>query len=146
MRLHSRTLTAAHLQEARRAAGLNAWDLTYTEHGSRACGHAFEVSLTGTSPRRPNSGKYGATGDDHAATWDEWGMFLAYLYRVDDAMVCGSAKHSVYADADDFHWRTAGRFEHLTPDQQHRAHRWDSSGLAREQSCPCGAVRRWDIR
>lgn len=92
--------------------------------GSRSRSHAFNVTLTGTSSRRPNSGQTGA-GDDYAATWDEWGMFFAHLYEIDPQMKCWA-----YDDADDFHFKTAARFRALLPSQQCKNHKWDYQGTA----------------
>jgi hypothetical protein len=69
------------------------------------------VSLTGgkgtTHPRRPNSGTYGADGtaDVYAATYDEWGWFLAHVFRADP-----TAKATYYGSADDFHATTGNAY------------------------------------
>ena len=140
MRLHSDILTRTDVYKAARAAGSGV-SVTCTPHGSRKRSHAFEVTLTGTSNRRPNYGNGQDNGrDDYAATWDEWGMFFAALYSIDTEMIAGSA----YADAATFHYRTGDRFESLTPADQHPSHRWQWTGTPREQSCTgCDAVQRW---
>lgn len=55
--------------------------------------------------RRRNGGSYGASGADlpMAATWHEWGYFLAALFHDDPAM---SATY--YANIGEFEARTAG--------------------------------------
>ena len=123
MKLHTDTLTYKDIYDACRKAGSGV-GVDSTRKGSRSRDHAFDVSLTGTSTRRPNSGQSGA-GDDYAATWDEWGMFFAHLYSVDPQMKCWA-----YDDADDFHFKTASRFHALTPDQQCKNHKWDYQGTA----------------
>lgn len=123
MKLHTDTITQVHLHHAANRAGSGV-EVTYAKKGSRSKDHAFDVTLTGTSTRRPNSGQRGA-GDDYAATWDEWGMFFAYLYEIDPGMKCWA-----YDDADDFHFKTGARFHALTPDQQCRNHRWEYQGTA----------------
>jgi hypothetical protein len=142
MRLHTNTLAHHHLYAA--ALSLPGVNVTFSEHGSRSHARAFDVSLTGTSNHRPNSGTRGAEWNgDYAATWDEWGMFLGYLFDVDSEMVAGTVKRPTYNGSSDFHYLTDWRFETLTPETQHRNHRWQFAGVPREQACTCGAVRRW---
>ena len=103
-------------------------------------GIAWDVLLTGSSPRRPN--RRGA-GGDYAATWDEWGIFLAALYREDPTMMAGD----YYWDADHFHLVTCDRFlggfNHA--DQHRTGHRWEPLGMIRSNprtvgfECACGA-------
>lgn len=132
MRIHTDTITAFDIHAAARAAGMTGVDATFTSHGSRKRDHAFNVNLTGTSSRRPNTGKYGAVSDEHAATWDEWGMFLAALYAVDPDMDA-----TYYADAADFHRQTHDRFHNLTAPYQHRNHdwQWSTSGVSSCKLC-----------
>lgn len=114
-------------------------------HGSRSHTRSLEVKLTGTSGRRPNPGTGGRyPTDDHAATWDEWGMFLTRLYDADPAMVCGSVSRPIYAGAEHFNWATGNRYNDLTPEDQHR---WEHAGSAATgrysvSECKCGAIRR----
>jgi len=141
MRLHSDILTRTDIREATRAFGMTGVRVEITDHGSRARERAFEVHLTGTSPRRPNSGS--ATGpnqDDYAATWDEWGMFFAALFEVDPNMIAGSPGQPAYANANAFHAATEWRFTGLTASQQHRSHKWVPLG-DHVFECACGAVQ-----
>lgn len=156
MRLHTCAITASDLHDAARLAGVT-FD-TMTEHGSRAQHHAWNVKLFGSSGRRPNWGTSGVgsygVGDGEAATWDEWGIFLAALYRLDPLM-----KTPYYDNADHYHWVTGRRFVSLTHAEQHRVHKWGMgephySGLFSEVTCigtkgpsnpGCGAIRRWLI-
>lgn len=148
MRLHaSADVTAQTIQAATTAAGMRGVHATATRHGSRTHAQAWEVSLTGTSSRRPNSGRGGADGDDYAATWDEWGMFLAALYAVDPTMRAGSGKHPAYVNAEDFHAITRGRFLSLTAPYQHGGggHRWERvSDVATCKTCEaeCEPIRQ----
>lgn len=104
-----------------------------TLHGSRTHDHAFDVILSGNSGRRANFG-----GDWEAATWDQWGIFLARIFADDPQAKCWA-----YTDADDFHWQTDGRFRTLTLTEQCPNHKWVSA-VPYEQECrKCGAVRRW---
>lgn len=125
MRIHSDKLTFNDILAGADRAGRRV-RVQFTEHGSRSRARAFRISLTGTSSRRPNNAAGGrfknGTGDAHAATWDEWGMFLAELFRRDPAAVVPD----IYESGEHFRWVTGGRFDKLTPDQQHGAagHKW----------------------
>ena len=140
MRIHTNTIVHRDLLDAARGLPVQ---VTATEHGSRTHARAFEILLTGTSNRLTNSGKYGA-GEDYAATWDEWGMFLFRLFDRDPFMRVGGIKAPVYKNADDFDRRTGGRYATLTPEEQHKNHRWGRSEDAGRHVCKCGAylVRR----
>lgn len=143
MRLHTDTLTRADLHAAIARAGLEVHNLTATEHGSRSHTRAWNVHLTGTSSRRPNNGNT----DAYAATWDEWGMFFAELYRRDPQMLAGTAGAPIYRDAPDFHAVTGDRFHALTPDEQHggAGHKWEVTVPGEIVECvgkrACGAYR-----
>lgn len=134
MRIHSDTLTPADVYAAADAAGPGV-HVTLTRHGSRSRSHALEVKLTGTSSRRPNGGNRGADSDAYAATWDEWGMFLARLFDVDPDATCWAYPNG----GTDFDIVTRGRFDTLTPDEQHRLHRWNFDYGAGLLTCACGA-------
>lgn len=146
MRIHSDSLYLSDLMDAARIARV--FFDRIEEKGSRSREHAFDVTLTGESRRRPNGGNRGANTDDYAATWDQWGVFLSVLFDRDPAMVT-----PYYADADDFHHRTAHRFDPegedrgrtgFEPNNQHGDHTFRFAGTPREQSCTkCSAIRRW---
>ncbi len=83
------------------------------EHGSRKRSHAFEVRLIvwdggkGTShPYRRNSGQYGADNAGYAATYDEWGWWLAELFDRDPEMIAAQ-----YKGRSDFHTQTSGNYD-----------------------------------
>lgn len=131
MRIHSDILTISDVYQAATIAGggdhrTSSVLVEVTQHGSRQRARAFNLSLTGTSSRRPNNaagGRYAhGLGDAHAATWDEWGMFLAELFRRDPAAVVPK----IYESGEHFRWVTGARFDTLTPADQHdgAGHKW----------------------
>jgi hypothetical protein len=65
--------------------------------GSRKRARAFDVTLSGSHSHRQNGNR-----DAYAATYDEWGWFLAHLFTVDPEAIAGP-----YGGADDFHRQTA---------------------------------------
>jgi hypothetical protein len=108
MRIHSDTLTGPDVLNA--MVFLNDAELiphhvgfeVLTEHRSRKRARAFEVKLN-TYVKEPgdgrswrNSGRYGA-GAEYAATYDEWGYFLAALFRKDPALTIPSAYPNIEA-------------------------------------------------
>jgi hypothetical protein len=122
MRLHSDILTAADLH----AATPDEVIASVSNHGSRKRARAFEVSLEGLGDRhtrKKNSGQYGA-GYEFAASWDDWGIWLAALYEIDPNL-----NATYYTSREDFYAQTAryqprgmtapwlttprGRLEHL---------------------------------
>jgi hypothetical protein len=132
MRIHTDTLHEPQISMAATLAGVEFTRLH--RHGSRSRDHAFDVILSGNSPRRQNF------GTDHAATWDQWGHFLGSLFDLDPLMVCWA-----YRDADDFHWVTGDRFRNFNLADDHTSgHKWRWSGDAGTE-CVCGAVRRWSF-
>lgn len=89
MRLHSDTLTERDLYAAL-PDGVHA---NITQKGSRKRARAFEVTLyvldkDDLHRRYGNSGGYGAS-TDVAATWDEWGIWMARLYVLDQEALIG---------------------------------------------------------
>ena len=143
MRLHTDVLTFSDIENATRASGMTGVHAHVTEHGSRARKRAFNVYLTGNSPRRPNSSSGNYAYDDHAATWDEWGMFFAALYEIDPNMIAGQSGRPTYDGAYSFYAATDGRFEWLTADDQHKTHKWLPTGALKLRYCKCGAKVNW---
>jgi hypothetical protein len=119
MKLHSNNITEQDIRDAlktEKESGRIAPTVTFKvldPKGSRSHVRAFEVQLHSwdyvprDGRRRGNDGAYGAMQEYWAATYDEWGFFLAALYRVDPNMVCGTVKNPVYADEYDYTWKTA---------------------------------------
>ena len=114
MRLHTDTITRQDVQNVADSLGLTLHD--FDEKGSRSHSRAFVIYLEGSSNRDSN-------GRDHkAATWDEWGMFIAELYKIDDTAMWGS-KAWGYKDSSDFHRQTCDRFV-TRPTDLHIQHKW----------------------
>ena len=137
MRLHSNTLTESDVYTAARKADVSVEHVA--THGSRKRRHGLEVALSGSGT---SGGQWGG-GGYKSATWDEWGIFLAELYRHDRNMIAGSA----YKDAEHFAWATGNRYDSLKPSGQHKRHKWNHGGRAATGSyyvreCNCGAVVR----
>ena len=126
MRIHSDSLTRQDFQVASTTAGVRL--VTCDSVRSRSHIRAFSFTL-----ERP--------------TWDEWGMFLNRLYRVDPVFHCGARP---YRNAGHFHWMTGDRFRTLTPELQHKAHKWiplgqSATGPYGTSRCQCGAIQRWEL-
>lgn len=139
MRIHSNTLTASDLADAAHDARVNF--TRYGEGKSKSHARFFDVILTGESRRHQNG------GPDMAATWDQWGVFLAVLFDRDRNMVCGTVKSPVYNGQDNFDYRTDYRFDNVNnfwPTDAHGDHTFRYSGIPFQQKCTkCTAVMRW---
>lgn len=139
MRIHTNTLGPMHVIHAAQAAGAIVESIS--KHGSRSHTRAVDIKLWGSSTRTNQSN----TG--HAATWDEWGIFLGLLFAQDD-----SIKATYYRNADEFHWMTGDRFRFESPSdaanvQLHANHRFEYFGTVATGSyyvyrCKCGAITR----
>lgn len=130
------------LQQAKRA-GYVTWDVTFQgglkPYGSRTHAGAFEVQLgtfekdslpkgyrdqhgnvmhvrrfKNTGDRGASSEYYGECGAIWAATWDEWGWFIAYVFEADP-----DARFGHYASYADFMFQTDGKFD-LEPTPEYR--------------------------
>ncbi len=129
MKLHTNHINAGEVYDASREAGVIIHG--FSQVGSRSHARGFTIYLEGSSTRQSN-------GRDHkAATWDEWGVFMAALYRLDNGATWGSKSYG-YRDASDFHWQTSERFRHGMPQDTHTQHKWVYSY---EKSSPLGGVR-----
>lgn len=113
MKLHTNTLTRSDIREAlaeSKAAGFVDAAVGFEmleDKGSRSHSHAFEVQLgwygekiKGDGRRYKNTGKNGAD-IVYAATYDEWGQFIAELMERDRDAVFGT-----YKGYDGFHEAT----------------------------------------
>lgn len=110
MRLHSNTLTVrdieSALMECKMARTVDNFVQfeTFATKGSRTRTNGFEIQLgwygnkvAGDGRRWKNTGNRGADseyngGGCYAATYDEWGYFIAALYRMDSELVFGHYK------------------------------------------------------
>lgn len=112
MKIHSNVLTREDIiHAARNIAHCDITDLS--ERGSRSHKNRWDIKLSGDSLYNQNF------GDSKAATWDQWGIFLAYLFRLDPTV-----KTDMYSDVNNFHWITGERFISLTYPEQHKRHKW----------------------
>lgn len=116
---HPRDLAYIALNECQQA-GTIAKHVTFkalSSHNRKGTGSALEVQLEASESdrgrRSGNSGSYGAMSNGtYAATYDEWGFFLAALYRhAGSDLICGTPKHPVYADEEDFHFKTGRTYD-----------------------------------
>lgn len=115
MRIHTYTLTERDVYEAAGAASKfghgRCFVANLSRHGSRSHDHAFAVNLTGDGTVNKRRVNYGTsqTRDrfdrEFAATWDQWGVFLAVLFDRDPDMIAGP-----YKGVDDFHRQTGNVF------------------------------------
>jgi hypothetical protein len=93
--------TEKDIRQAAHAAGVQFTRLG--QRGSRKRARAFDVILTGRSPRRQHG------GEDYSASWDQWGVFLAGVFTVDPDAFMGSDSWGYYSAAH-FHWATNHRY------------------------------------
>ena len=117
MRIHSDTLTSGDLYRALDLSGVfseGVWIEDFSRHGSHSRDHAFEVRLAaepgadrnGKTRLARNTGQYGAAAEPFkAATYDEWGYWIAAVFSYDP-----NAKMSYYDDAEDFARKTGGDY------------------------------------
>lgn len=134
MKVHSDILSPIQIHQATIAAGMRGVDAEVTVHGSRSRAQSFNVSLTGNSTRWTNSGQSGS-GHEHAATWDEWGMFIQALYEIDPKALIGQ-----YGTYETFAKCTFGRFEALTSPYACAEHKWRPAPGEHVTECKwCGA-------
>ena len=133
MRIHTDTLMTGDFYDAARVAGVTI--SSNSMHNSRSRAHAFEFSLRGSSARYPMGGN---DGSGKAATWDEWGIFLAHLFSVDE----NARIAAVYENAEMFDYKTFGRFSDGVPSDVHGDHRWDYAAPYTQACSKCSAKSR----
>ncbi len=117
MRIHSNLITTADLGHALLDAQVEATgvflDTTRYEYkrGRKFAHSHYHVSLEGVGARHTrqrNSGQYGGTDyNGYAATWMDWGWFIAVLFRYDP-----DAQIGFYKGRDDFHEQTQRQIAH----------------------------------
>lgn len=113
MKVWSKTLTVEHVQEAvarvnREFPGCGVFlSSDISVHEGPRTRRLDGVHLRSRTGRHyPNSGTYGALREGElAASWTEWGWFLARVFEFDPAARCGE-----YHGVDDFHAQTGERF------------------------------------
>jgi hypothetical protein len=134
MRIHTDKVDLIDIRRAQEVAHVVA--IKDEEHGSRKRRRAWEIILSGDGAHRTQY----ADRAEPAATWDQWGIFLAELFKVDPDAIAGP-----YDGADQFHEVTGDRFRTLryNVEPYHRLHRWNRYPAPDTQECRCGAVRSW---
>jgi hypothetical protein len=81
---------------------------TFTAHRSRSRPYGYELRLGAYDNRHKNRK---LTGQSYAATYDEWGWFIASVYLADPYAVWGSSqKNATYANLEDFNRKTHDKF------------------------------------
>lgn len=128
MRIHTDTVSTVYVyraaHEASELSGATVNIEKLQAHGSRTHAGSFDVTLSGDGTLTRRRINYGTSrtldrfAKPYAATWEQWGFFLAAMFRLDPAMRVGSAAHPVYRDAEHFHAETEGKFRFLTDDLQ----------------------------
>ena len=144
MRLHTNVLTYGDIVNAARFARV---DWSIDERGSRSHVRSFDVKLRGESRRNAMFSwkTENPMGNEKAATWDQWGVFFAHLFRRDPRMVAGSVKRPNYADNTASSWRRSGASSRKAfPADYHGDHTFRYEGTPYEQQCrKCSARYTW---
>jgi hypothetical protein len=113
MRIHTDILTADDVRACRPINTGLGFD-RLEPRGSRSHRGAYDVHLAAVDnhgrdawekKRRPNTGIGWESSYPYAATWGEWGLFLAALFELDPVAYAGP-----YRGRDDFHAQTRGVF------------------------------------
>ena len=134
MRIHSDHLSPEAIYAATK--GMDGVTATITKASkSRSRKRRFDVRMTG------NSRHWNASNTGHAATWDEWGLFIDRLFRTDPDAIVG-----MYPDYETFRDVTYCRFddfEHTAQPRGFHEHTWEADGLSRIHVCSCGAQFNW---
>lgn len=126
-------IASAALAECRQAGTIAehvGFKVLNLHRGGPGFAYALEIQLEASKRdrgrRAGNSGSYGAMQaeyDGYAATYDEWGFFLAAMYRMDQGMrVAPNFKQDTarYYDAEDFHYKTGRTYDATYPDYVER--------------------------
>ena len=127
MKIHSDVITEADLKEAAQIRGMRGVEIAITREGSRSRKTGWDVKLYGSSSYASQSDR-----SRKAATWDEWGIVINYLFEVDPEAIIGK-----YSSASKFHEYTWFRFAELDWKDQHKSHTWNFGG--KWPYCECGA-------
>ena len=129
MRIHSSVLNASDVEDIVREVAKG----YVTVEGAADCGSrkragAVELRLSGSSNYKSQGGDY------KAATWDEWGIVIHGIFERDGDAIVG--KYDSLFTFDNY---TQGRFDDLTPVNQHKRHKWVYYA-PRQFECKCGAM------
>lgn len=138
MKLYANEITEKEIMDAALQAGASVEKMIVRR--GRRFARTFDVILSGSGPRRSQWREQSVP----AATWDEWGIFMARLFDHEPTMRIGP-----YRDRDHFRWSTGDRYDDLDPADQHN-HRWTldyhTPRVEQGQFCKgCDAVRRFDL-
>lgn len=134
MHIHTSAPESVIWNASRRA---NCWLSRFQESGSRSHAAKYDVILASATRETGRRNADGAI----AATWDEWGTFLAEIFEEDP-----HAKTSAYRNAEHFAWATGNRY---AADYEPCNHKWHwqgdaATGAYSVDSCAkCGAIRRF---
>ena len=129
MRIHSSVLKASDIKDiVREVAGGFVTVEGAEDRGSRKRRGAVELRLSGSSNYKSQGGDY------KAATWDEWGIVINAIFERDCEAIVGQ-----YGSLFTFDNCTQGRFDDLTPANQHKRHKWVYFA-PRQFECECGAM------
>ena len=129
MKIHT-DLTEKELRRAFTLSGVPVADMRVTVHGSRSRSRRFDVTFDADRMKGRKVGQNGLTG----LGFDEWGLFIEQVYRMDEAAIVGP-----YRDREDFREATGLRFDYLTWENRHPVHRWGR--VYGNDCCECGAER-----
>lgn len=136
MKIHFNTLTSSDVYMAATKAnvGIERWH----EKGSKSHKGAYDIILSGSSGHRVNSNSIYA----QAASWDQWGIFLAELLFKDSSVKAGD-----YVNRDHFNWSTGHRYTETFT--EHKNHKWSYEGdvitgaYTIHRCEKCSAIRRY---
>lgn len=136
MRIHTNHLTFEDMYAATRTRGMELRAVVELR-GSKSRKYAYDVFLSGSG----RQSKAIALDGDPAATWDEWGLYLEYLFYIDPDMIAGAyrGKNPKYTSKDLFEITTMERFKNLRWNDSHKRHRWALDHDTRIHHCKCGA-------
>lgn len=130
MKIHSDKITYDDIHRAVKAHGMKGVDYEVSSGGSRSRARRFDVKLTGNSTRNQNPGTGRNRYVEKAATFDEWGMFIDFLFLIDEDAVIGQ-----YKGYEHFKACTFGRYESLTQPYAHGNHKWERNNLTGASEC-----------
>lgn len=125
MKIWSDKLSRGDIFAAARKAHVDITRWEKSEARKRAL--RWDIALSGDSASMQGN------GDGYrAATWDQWGIFLADLFETDPNLTT-----EYYADREAFHAITDDRFTTLTYEQSHRKHDWRYMPIGRTMHYAC---------